>query len=240
MPHQPRDIRVEVKVRNNLVLSRMEQRGIGTVAELCRRLNDEGEVSSPQEKSATKVWQVRLGRLINMKEPARKEDGEWLPLAIRLADFFKCMPEELFSDPQQYGKLDENRAHAEVAYAEIQQLTARNREPVTPELTIQADQLRHAIGKALATLTPREERILRMRFGFDGSEEMTLEAIGKTFGGMQRETIRQIEAKALRKLKHPSRLHIIIAAGGSRMIVEKDYGKQQTVYLMDEEVVKAL
>ncbi len=58
--------------------------------------------------------------------------------------------------------------------------------------------------KALATLTPREEKILRMRFGIGEDSDHTLEEVGKTFN-VTRERIRQIEAKALLKLRHPSR-----------------------------------
>lgn len=60
------------------------------------------------------------------------------------------------------------------------------------------------ISSALASLTPREERILRLRFGIDLGHSETLQMIGDKFG-VTRERIRQIEAKALRKLKHPSR-----------------------------------
>ena len=56
----------------------------------------------------------------------------------------------------------------------------------------------------LASLTPREERIVRMRFGLGMNSDHTLEEVGKQFS-VTRERIRQIEAKALRKLKHPSR-----------------------------------
>jgi RNA polymerase primary sigma factor len=58
--------------------------------------------------------------------------------------------------------------------------------------------------KVLATLTPREEKILKMRFGIDEKEDRTLEEVGQNFA-VTRERIRQIEAKALRKLRHPSR-----------------------------------
>jgi RNA polymerase primary sigma factor len=58
--------------------------------------------------------------------------------------------------------------------------------------------------EVLNTLTPREERIIRMRFGLEDGTERTLEEVGQTFG-VTRERIRQIEAKALRKLRHPSR-----------------------------------
>jgi RNA polymerase primary sigma factor len=64
--------------------------------------------------------------------------------------------------------------------------------------------LRDTIAEALASLTPREERIIRMRFGLGTTGDHTLEEVGNTFS-VTRERIRQIEAKALRKLKHPSR-----------------------------------
>jgi RNA polymerase primary sigma factor len=56
----------------------------------------------------------------------------------------------------------------------------------------------------LATLTPREEKVLRMRFGIGEKSDHTLEEVGRDFS-VTRERIRQIEAKALRKLRHPSR-----------------------------------
>ena len=64
--------------------------------------------------------------------------------------------------------------------------------------------LREATTRVLATLTPREERVLRMRFGIGMNTDHTLEEVGHQFA-VTRERIRQIEAKALRKLKHPSR-----------------------------------
>ncbi|MCS6932220.1 MAG: RNA polymerase sigma factor RpoD [Acetobacteraceae bacterium] len=64
--------------------------------------------------------------------------------------------------------------------------------------------LREATTRVLATLTPREERVLRMRFGIGMNTDHTLEEVGQQFN-VTRERIRQIEAKALRKLKHPTR-----------------------------------
>ena len=58
--------------------------------------------------------------------------------------------------------------------------------------------------KVLSTLTPREEKVLRMRFGIGERSDHTLEEVGQNFD-VTRERIRQIEAKALRKLRHPSR-----------------------------------
>jgi len=68
--------------------------------------------------------------------------------------------------------------------------------------------LREAVNGVLAGLTPREAKVLRMRFGIDMNTDHTLEEVGKQFD-VTRERIRQIEAKALRKLRHPSRADIM-------------------------------
>jgi RNA polymerase primary sigma factor len=64
--------------------------------------------------------------------------------------------------------------------------------------------------KVLSTLTPREEKVLRMRFGIGERSDHTLEEVGQDFF-VTRERIRQIEAKALRKLRHPSRAKLLKA-----------------------------
>jgi RNA polymerase primary sigma factor len=64
--------------------------------------------------------------------------------------------------------------------------------------------LREQLSEVLGTLTPREEKVLRLRFGIEDGRTRTLEEVGKEFS-VTRERIRQIEAKALRKLRHPSR-----------------------------------
>jgi RNA polymerase primary sigma factor len=64
--------------------------------------------------------------------------------------------------------------------------------------------LREQLMEVLDTLTPREEKVLRLRFGLEDGRSRTLEEVGKEFN-VTRERIRQIEAKALRKLRHPSR-----------------------------------
>jgi RNA polymerase primary sigma factor len=66
------------------------------------------------------------------------------------------------------------------------------------------ESLRETTHSVLAQLTPREAKVLRMRFGIDMNTDHTLEEVGKQFD-VTRERIRQIEAKALRKLRHPSR-----------------------------------
>jgi RNA polymerase primary sigma factor len=69
---------------------------------------------------------------------------------------------------------------------------------------VEAAALARVLGEALAGLTPREQRVLRLRFGIGGADDLTLAEVGKVFG-VTRERIRQIEAKALEKLRHPAR-----------------------------------
>jgi DNA-binding CsgD family transcriptional regulator len=87
----------------------------------------------------------------------------------------------------------------------------------------------------LASLTPREERVLRMRFGIGMNTDHTLEEVGQQFS-VTRERIRQIEAKALRKLKHPSRsrklrsfLDRLTTSGRSRSSAMAVFFETQTV-----------
>jgi RNA polymerase primary sigma factor len=75
---------------------------------------------------------------------------------------------------------------------------------ISPSEAVISMNLAEQTRKVLATLTPREERVLRMRFGIDEKSDHTLEEVGQDFD-VTRERIRQIEAKALRKLRHPSR-----------------------------------
>ncbi len=77
---------------------------------------------------------------------------------------------------------------------------------VDPHAAVEASALQKIVGEALADLTPREQRILRMRFGIGEASDHTLEEIGKEFG-VTRERIRQIEAKALEKLRDPACRH---------------------------------
>tara|TARA_B100001121_G_scaffold158256_1_gene138328 strand:- start:214 stop:540 length:327 start_codon:yes stop_codon:yes gene_type:complete len=71
------------------------------------------------------------------------------------------------------------------------------------EIALQ-DSMKDVVKEVLDSLTPREAKVLRMRFGVEMATDHTLEEVGKQFD-VTRERIRQIEAKALRKLRHPSR-----------------------------------
>ncbi len=79
-----------------------------------------------------------------------------------------------------------------------------DKEADAPIKTVASDLLREDLAEVLCTLSPRERDVLRLRFGMDDGRQRTLEEVGQLFG-VTRERIRQIEAKALRKLRHPNR-----------------------------------
>jgi len=231
-----KDIRLEVKVRNNLILTKMEEKGIYTITELCRSLNGENDAIPFVSSIKVKAFQTGVGKLINMKESARNSLGDWTQLALLLSEFFQCMPEDLFSEPQQWSKLEKNRTSAELAYSEMQQLAAQSRASVTPELELQATELRAAINSVLSTLPARHERVLRLRLGFEGDVK-TLGEIGKMLGVSQ-ERIRGIESEAMNKLKNPKRRRVILNACGGHVVGKTWSGDD--VVAPDEDVIDAL
>jgi len=79
-----------------------------------------------------------------------------------------------------------------------------NENDFSPSDTVASNDLKKRVREILKTLTPREEKVLKMRFGIDVASEHTLEEVGKDFS-VTRERIRQIEVKAIKKLRHPSR-----------------------------------
>ena len=76
---------------------------------------------------------------------------------------------------------------------------------LSPQEIAQQNMLKEQLMSVLETLTPREQKVIRLRYGLDDAHPRTLEEVGREFS-VTRERIRQIEAKALRKLRHPSKL----------------------------------
>lgn len=135
---------------------------------------------------------------------------------------------ELFQETGKEPSIDEVAAHLGLPRQKVFQIMKMTRDPISLETIVGDDEDSHLIDFiqdmdtpspdeaamnsnlmeqtriALSTLTPREEKILRMRFGIGEKSDHTLEEVGRDFF-VTRERIRQIEAKALRKLRHPSR-----------------------------------
>jgi len=90
----------------------------------------------------------------------------------------------------------------------------KDERPLDPEKAVMDLKFQEETRRILATLTPREEKIIRMRFGIREKAEYTPEETGKVFG-VTRERIRQIEATAIRKLRHPQRIAKLEAVKGN-------------------------
>ena len=187
MSASKKDIRLEIKARNNLILSRMEDLGIESVSELAGRVG---------------MTPSALGRYVNMQLSARRPDGDWRTGALKIAKFFRCLPNDIFSDPQQHRALKKNRVMAEVAFEEMRTLLDPRAEP-SPLAIAQAKDLRSLIGEYLHKLSPRVERIIRERFGFNGPEK-TLEEGGAELG-ISEDRVRMLEAEGLLALRRYGR-----------------------------------
>lgn len=128
------------------------------------------------------------------REPTPEEIGEALELsADRVREIFKISQETTSLDTK-VGE-DEDSTLGEFIADESQ---------LSPVDQASKQLLKDHLEEVLSTLTEREAKVLTLRFGLDGGQARTLEEVGKVFG-VTRERIRQIEAKALRKLRHPSR-----------------------------------
>lgn len=184
------EYRVDVKVRNNLFLRKLEQAGYKTVGEFCR-------INNLMSKASV------IGDILAMKRSPLDRNGEFVPTVETVCEIIGCSPYELFTDVQLNTVLKTNKKSMMISEAEAQ-FYLENSEPKLLEDMVMDDQKIDIVEQSLKGLTPREAEVIKMRFGLgENSECMTLEECGKKFD-VNRERIRQIEARALRKLRHPS------------------------------------
>jgi RNA polymerase primary sigma factor len=128
------------------------------------------------------------------REPTVEEIGEEMEMAPdRVREIFK-IAQEVTSIDAKVGE-DEDSVLGDFIEDTSQ---------LSPVDQASRELLKESLEEVFATLSEREAKVLKLRFGLNGNKPMTLEEVGKEFG-VTRERIRQIEAKALRKLKHPSR-----------------------------------
>jgi RNA polymerase primary sigma factor len=131
-------------------------------------------------------------------EPTPKELAEKLRMPLEKVSKALKIAKEPLSLETPYGDEEDSRLGDFI----------EDKDTILPiDAAIQSN-LREITTRVLASLTPREERVLRLRFGIGTSGDRTLEEVGQQFS-VTRERIRQIEAKALRKLKHPSRSKVL-------------------------------
>lgn len=180
---------IESKVKNNLILSKIKDAGFKTVGEFCVKNN---------------LPSSQIGNLVNMKESPLKQDGSFKDVVRKICDILFCFPEDLFTLTQLTKTYETNKFVKEISEEDIKiALGYDQSSQKSLEDLRMVDEFIGTIDEALEMLTPREQKVLKMRFGID-CDQKTLEEVGRHFD-VNRERIRQIEAKALRKLRHPSR-----------------------------------
>ncbi|HEY9720422.1 MAG TPA: RNA polymerase sigma factor RpoD [Oscillatoriaceae cyanobacterium] len=140
-------------------------------------------------KRTTRVLAQELGR-----KPTEEEIASSMEISVdKLQELIKVAQEPVSLETP-IGKEEDSRLGDQI----------ESQDTDTPILTVTHELLREDIFDALNTLSEREREVLKLRFGLEDGRQRTLEEVGEHFG-VTRERIRQIEAKALRKLRHPSR-----------------------------------
>jgi RNA polymerase sigma factor (sigma-70 family) len=186
-----KDYRIEVKVKNNKLLEKIEEAGYETVTAFCK---------------AAGLRPTTVGRFINMKQaPIDKLRGTYAANFMKMVDFLRCMPEDIFPKAQMQEAMKVNKVTTKADIGDVQSLTTSLRTlALPPEDKMIFEEARAAIQRAMETLTPREQRVLMLRFGFHDGIERTKAEIAEEFG-VSRTYIDHIEQKALRKMRNPHR-----------------------------------
>ena len=128
------------------------------------------------------------------REPNAVEIADYLDLPLSKVEEIMKLSQEPISLETPVGEEDDSHLGDFIQDSEVSE----------PMEAAAANSLREQLEKALHMLTPREEQVLRLRFGFEDGKTHTLEEVGKVFN-VTRERVRQIESKALRRLRHPSK-----------------------------------
>jgi RNA polymerase sigma factor (sigma-70 family) len=145
--------------------------------------------------------------VINLKKAPVDRKGEWIPSVLKVCEYLFVMPTDLFSQ-EQMTPLKTNKGTVDLGFEDISRMLDDPTQD--PSLRLERQDITGAVGTILEELTERERKIINLRFGIDGKEHSLLE-IADIFG-VTRERVRQIEGKALRKLRHPTRSQPLLLA----------------------------
>ncbi len=190
------EYRVRIKVRNNLLLHAIEARGYAPGNKLAKKV---------------KISYAFLNDLIHLRLSPLNRRGELWPSVVRLCSLLRISPFDVFS-VEQLTALPQSTAELEMSSTDVSSILGA---PLlislpTPEELYSQKEIAGRVKEVLDTLTPREQKVLTLRFGLDGADSHTYDEISKIYFNVGRARIRQIEAKALRKLAHPSRAQYLL------------------------------
>jgi len=184
---------VKVTVRNNLIL---------------KAIKDFGYTNLNNFAKATGIGVTGLYSLVNLMEPPIGVKGEFIKTAKDLMEVLGACPSELWTDEQLTLRLDSNRTERVMSKEALQVTLQSNARSLIgldyPEQEMVEEDMARVMKDKLDSLTPRQRKVLQLRFGLDGCAEHTLEEVGSMFK-LSGAAIRMIEAKALRHMRHPTR-----------------------------------
>lgn len=191
-----RDLRLELRTRNNVLWHAIFDHYPSVAA--CAR--------------ALSLCQGQIGAYLNLKKTPWRRPGEAIPAARRIATAFGYLEEDLFP-PLLYERFDGRRGIAELDVAWAPLTAARDCPALeaSPEALAQEAEGRATLLDVLQSLSPREEALLKMRYGLTDRGECNIDEIAASFG-VRPARLRQIEAKALRRLRHPTKAKRLRAA----------------------------
>jgi|ERR1700761_641741 len=183
------EYRIEIKVKNNLLIKKIEEAGYKTVGEFCR-LNNMTNCTS------------KLGDIINMKRSPLRSDGQWQSIILKCSDILNCMPDDFFTHAHLTTILKTNTRSIQINEAEMKFMLENKHNLSLEEDLHKKDGDKKLLNIVNNNLTPRESKILNLKYGLEDGKEMTLGEIGEMFK-ISVSRVKQIENKALRKLRHP-------------------------------------
>jgi RNA polymerase primary sigma factor len=185
------EYRLKVSVRNNLILKAIEGQGYTNLHKFSK---------------ACSISLAGLYDLINLKAAPITNDGEFSKASKQLMEALGACPIELWTEEQLTLALRKNsveRHLSKEALQEALQSNARSLVGLPYDEVFEKEEV-EIVKETLDTLTPREAKVISMRFGIGNEDESSLEEIGRHFG-VTKDRIRQIETRALYKMRHPSR-----------------------------------
>ena len=209
-----KDYRLTIKVRNNRLLKAIEAVGGTPGGKWC---------------AANGLSYARVNDLVNMTSSPLTAEGELHRDAARLCEVLGKLPEDLWSN-EQLSPLEKNFSEMEMDHAQVVALLPQEQQSYLPDFSeFEQAQTKALVSDAVSTLTPREQEVIHMRF----TDELTYEECGKRFG-VTTERARQIEAKALRKMRHPTRVGMFIDAVDWASKEDRTKAKAATAKYMEE------
>lgn len=188
-----KEYRVKVTVRNNLLLTAIEEAGYKSQADFAK---------------ACELNNTAVNALVAMRMAPIGDRGDFIDAAKKIMEVLGACPTDLWTEEQLNLSLKRNTSERSYGKEELNLFMVKAADNLLIDFNIGKDidekETHDRVEYYLDSLTPRESKILRLRFGIDTDKEHTLEEVADMFD-VTKERIRQIEMKGLRKMRHPSR-----------------------------------